>query len=162
MGEYRFLIRLINYAVVILLLLQLAMCQYIITTIAGGDEHHGDDGDATSAIVTYPCGVAVDSSGSINQYNVYYSISIVTKNTTLLILGNLYISEYKRVRKVTAANGIITTIAGGGTYYGTFQGDNGAATSAILRVPSGIAIDSLGRCNNLWSNAFYLFYFLTR
>ena len=67
MGEYRYLIRLINYAVVILLLLELARCQNIITTIAGGDERHGDGGDATSAIVSYPCGVAVDSSGiSIN------------------------------------------------------------------------------------------------
>ncbi len=63
MGEYRYWIRLVNYAVVILLLLQLALCQDIITTIAGGDVHHGDGGDATSAIVSYPCGVAVDASG---------------------------------------------------------------------------------------------------
>jgi len=65
MGEYRYLIRLVTYAVAILLLLELARCQDIITTIAGGAVHHGDGGDATSAIVSYPCGVTVDSSGSI-------------------------------------------------------------------------------------------------
>ena len=63
MGEYRYLIRLVTYAVVILLLLELARCQDIITTIAGGDLYYGDGGDATSAILSCPCGVAVDSSG---------------------------------------------------------------------------------------------------
>jgi hypothetical protein len=64
MGEYRYLIRLVTYAVVILLLLQqVVLCQNIITTIAGGDLNHGDGGVATSAIVAHPCAVTVDSSG---------------------------------------------------------------------------------------------------
>ena len=82
----------------------------------------------------------------------YFCNSILTKSTTLFILGNLYISEceHDRVRKLTASNSIITTIAGGGTdYYGTFKGDNGAATSATLYVPRGIALDSSGKYNIL-------------
>jgi DNA-binding beta-propeller fold protein YncE len=64
----------------------------------------------------------------------------------------VYISECEndRVRKVTASNGIITTIAGGGTDYDTFKGDNGAATSAVLDVPSAVALDSSG-----WHNYIY-------
>ena len=64
----------------------------------------------------------------------------------------MYISECEndRVRKVTASNGIITTIAGGGTDYDTFKGDNGAATSAVLDVPSAVALDSSG-----WHNYIY-------
>ena len=64
----------------------------------------------------------------------------------------MYISECEndRVRKVTASNGIITTIAGGGTDYDTFKGDNGAATSAVLGGPSAVALDSSG-----WHNYIY-------
>lgn len=61
------MIGLISCALVILMLQQVVMCQNIITTIAGGDLHHGDGGDATSAIVSLPCSVTVDSSGrSVN------------------------------------------------------------------------------------------------
>ncbi len=47
-----------------------------------------------------------------------------------------------RVRKVTVSTGIITTIAGTGT--AGYSGDNGAATSAKLYFPSGIAVDTSG------------------
>ena len=47
-----------------------------------------------------------------------------------------------RVRKVTVSTGIITTIAGTGSY--SFSGDGGAATSAALNYPRGIAVDSSG------------------
>ncbi len=72
--------------------------------------------------------------------------------STTLRIGNVYISdcENDRVRKVTASNGIITTIAGGGTDYGTFKGDNGTATSAVLSGPNGVALDSSGRCNYVY------------
>ena len=54
-----------------------------------------------------------------------------------------------RIRKLTASTGIITTIAGGGSDYedgsATFGGDNGAATSANLLFPYGVALDSSGR-----------------
>ena len=48
-----------------------------------------------------------------------------------------------RIRKVTVSTGIISTIAGTGT--AAFSGDNGAATSATLNYPTGVAVDASGR-----------------
>ncbi len=58
--------------------------------------------------------------------------------------GNLYIADTvnNRIRKVDATTNIITTIAGTGT--AGSSGDNGAATSAQLSRPSGLAFDSTG------------------
>ena len=84
------------------------------------DYHHGGgrrnttvfgDGDAaTNAELYYPSGVAVDAT------------------------GNLFIadSSNQRIRKV-GTNGIITTVAGNGTY--GYSGDGGAATNAELSNP---------------------------
>ena len=47
-----------------------------------------------------------------------------------------------RVRKVTVSTSIITTLAGTGT--GSYSGDNGAASSAGLNYPSGVAVDTSG------------------
>ena len=49
-----------------------------------------------------------------------------------------------RIRKVTISTGIITTIAGSSTS-GSYSGDNGAATSATLYYPWGVAVDASGR-----------------
>ena len=90
----------------------------VITTVAGGGTSNpGDNGPATSAQLTVPTGVTVDSA------------------------GNLYFADtgYQRIRKVS--NGVITTVAGGGTSY---PGDNGPATSAVLAFPRGIAVDAVG------------------
>jgi hypothetical protein len=90
-----------------------------INTIAGGG-NGGDGGAATSASV-YPFGVAVDDN------------------------GNIYIAEYgmtHRVRKVTVATGIITTMAGNGS--AGYSGDGGPASSAILNTPAGVALDRTG------------------
>jgi uncharacterized protein (TIGR03437 family) len=90
----------------------------VITTVAGNgrESYGGDNGPAASAQLYTPAGVAVDSA------------------------GNLYIADWgnSRVRKV--ANGVITTVAGGGSSLG----DNGTATSAQLRFPSGVAVDLAG------------------
>jgi len=90
----------------------------VITTVAGNGEFgfSGDNGPATSAQFNGPTGVAVDSG------------------------GNLYIADQpnQRIRKVS--NGLITTVAGGGTSIG----DNGPATNAQLYEPSGVAVDSAG------------------
>ena len=93
----------------------------IITTIAGTGTpgYSGDGGQATSAQLYYPEGVAVDGQ------------------------GNLYIADAynQRVRKITPA-GIITTIAGTGT--AGYSGDGGQATSAQLNYPGGVAVDTEG------------------
>ena len=59
-------------------------------------------------------------------------------------LGNIYIADYwnHRIRKVTVSTGIISTIAGTGT--GSYSGDNGAATSATLKYPCGVVLDTAG------------------
>ncbi len=58
----------------------------------------------------------------------------------------MYIADFNnnRIRKVTISTGIITTIAGSSTS-GSYSGDNGAATSAGLNDPYGVAVDSAGR-----------------
>ena len=55
-------------------------------------------------------------------------------------IGNVYITDNgnSRIRKVST--GIITTIAGTGT--SSYSGDNGAATSATLYTPKGVALDA--------------------
>lgn len=93
----------------------------IITTISGNGTDasgSGDGGPATNATLTQPAGLAIDSAD-----NVY----IVT-------------GYDGRIRKITAATGIITTVAGNGNRYGT-SGDGGPATSAEIN-PSYIAFDS--------------------
>ena len=60
-------------------------------------------------------------------------------------IGNVYIADVDnhRIRKVTVSTGIISTIAGTGIT--GYSGDNGAATSADLYYPSGVALDASGR-----------------
>jgi DNA-binding beta-propeller fold protein YncE len=72
--------------------------------------------------------------------------------------GNLYIADFEnsRVRMVTAATGIVTTVAGSGNCAKSvppldvlvcqsgFGGDGGPATEAILNYPSSVALDPAG------------------
>ena len=60
-------------------------------------------------------------------------------------IGNVYIADSSnhRIRKVTVSIGIIATIAGTGS--ASYSGDNGAATSAALYSPRGVALDASGR-----------------
>jgi uncharacterized protein (TIGR03437 family) len=96
-----------------------------INTFAGnygaGDGFTGDGGPATSARLNNPEGLAIDSAGNI--YNAD---------------GN-----NNRIREVSAATGVINTIAGSSTI-GGFSGDGGLATKAKLNTPRGVAIDSIG------------------
>src|ERR1035437_10021191 len=91
-----------------------------ITTVAGNGNrgYSGDGGPATSASLSGPSGVAVNS------------------------VGDLYITNYygERLRKVSG--GTITTVAGNGNT--GFSGDGGTATSASLYYPQGVAVDSIG------------------
>ncbi len=57
---------------------------------------------------------------------------------------NVYIadSDVNRIRKVTIAKDIITTLVGSGNP--GFSGDGGAATSAQLNTPTNVVIDPSG------------------
>jgi len=94
----------------------------VITTVAGNGTpgFSGDNGPATSAqldLIGY-AGAAVDSA------------------------GNLYLADNFNYRVREVSNGVITTVAGNGTPGSS--GDNGPATSAQLRGPAGVAVDSAG------------------
>ncbi len=82
----------------------------------------------------------------MQQVSNYSLIDLLHELTDLLTLylGNIYIADYNnyRVRKVTVSTVIITTFAGTGT--SSFSGDNGPATAAELKYPSGVALDSAG------------------
>jgi hypothetical protein len=59
--------------------------------------------------------------------------------------GNLYIADTinHRIRRVDAATGLISTIAGTGV--NGFSGDGGPAIDAEISFPTGIAVDGFGR-----------------
>ena len=61
-------------------------------------------------------------------------------------IGNVYIADYtnNRIRKLMVSTGIISTVAGSSTS-GSYSGDGGAATSATLAGPLGVALDASGR-----------------
>ena len=96
----------------------------IISTLAGnGDAAYAGDGLAStnSAVsVNTPWGVALDGA------------------------GNVYIADTGNnvVRRIAAANGIITTVAGNGSPGS--GGDTGPATSASLNQPQGVSVDLSG------------------
>jgi hypothetical protein len=54
--------------------------------------------------------------------------------------GNLYIADSGNNRVLKLSDGVLTTVAGEGTY--GFGGDGGPATSAQLKNPAGLAVDS--------------------
>ena len=76
----------------------------------------GDGGPARRARLNFPSAVAVDRA------------------------GNLYIADTMnhRVRKVDAATGIITNVAGTGQ--ARYSGDDGPAVSAAINEPTGLAV----------------------
>ena len=95
----------------------------MIYTLTGGADmwgYGGDGGLATLAQVNSPTGAVKDAAG-----NIYFVDS-----------GNI------RVRKIDAATGVISTIAGDGV--GANTGDAGPAQNAELYFPSTIAIDAAG------------------
>ncbi len=96
------------------------MASGIIDTIAGNGQtaFSGDGGLATQAALDEPRGLTFDPA------------------------GHLYIADAKnhRVRRVDAATGVITTIAGDGGR--SFNGDGGPAIQAGINTPTDVAIDA--------------------
>jgi sugar lactone lactonase YvrE len=94
-----------------------------ISTVAGTGTlgFSGDGGLATSANLSFPYGIAVDSS------------------------GNIYISDnFNRIRKFTVGGNILTVAGGIGGGPCCSLGDGGPATAATLSNASGVAVDSSG------------------
>ena len=143
----------------------------IITTIAGGGSSTSDGVQATAASI-FPNSVASDGAGNI-YIGQAASILKVTPSGVIKTIaggpfpgysgdggpataatffatniaadaaGNLYLADTtnQRIRKIDT-NGIITTIAGTGQQ--GYSGDGGPATSAMLALPEGVAVDSAG------------------
>jgi DNA-binding beta-propeller fold protein YncE len=94
-----------------------------ISTVAGnGDKgYSGDGGPATAAALNEPYGIVLDRA------------------------GNIFIADRlnRRVRRVDAASGVMTTIAGTGE--AAYSGDGGPAARAGLAEPNGLAFDAAQR-----------------
>ncbi len=133
----------------------------------------GDGGQATLANLDNPSGVAVDGSGNIYIGDTGNNrIRRVGTNGTITTIagtgvagatgdggpaiqatlsspmdldfdsnGNLYVCTSARIRRINPA-GVIVTIAGTG--FQGYTGDGGAATSAQISGPTGLAFDSSG------------------
>ncbi len=93
----------------------------ILTVLAGDrnlEGYSGDGGQAALAGLNFPLGIAIDSGD-----NVYIADT-----------------ENSRIRKVDAATGLISTVAGGGSALG----DGGPAVAAALDRPHSVAVDKQG------------------
>jgi len=87
------------------------------------------------------------SSAGFDVIGVSGSSGVLLNNPLAVVFdgsGNLFIADTSnhRVRRVDAATGILTTVAGNGST--TFGGDDGPATSASLQSPEGLAFDAAG------------------
>ncbi len=112
-----------NSLLTITILIALTSQAQIISTLAGNGtaDYTGDGQAATNASLNTPSGVAVDAK------------------------GNMFIADTKNntIRRVDS-NGVISSVAGKGYFFSGFKGDGGAATSAELNYPTGVAVDTKG------------------
>jgi sugar lactone lactonase YvrE len=151
----------------------------VITTLAGTGVAGvgGDGGLATLAQLYYPQGVAVDGAGNVYIADTYnHRIRKVAAATGVIstlagtgtagflgeagpataarlyyptgvasdVAGNVYIADYynHRIRKVSAATGIITTVVGSGD--AAYGGDGGVASAGQIYYPYSVAVDGSG------------------
>ncbi len=95
------------------------------TGVAG---FNGDGIAGDTAMLNFPAGIAVDTTGNVYIADLY----------------NL------RVRKYDVTTGIITTVAGSDS--AGFAGDGGPATAALMRDPTAVYVDPAG---NIYITDFY-------
>jgi len=97
---------------------QIVIATGVVTTLAGSGAAAFVDGTGTTAQFNYPIDVAVDTA------------------------GNLYVADTgnQRIRKIVVATGVVTTLAGDGTYGYA----DGTGTAAQFRSPYGVAVDTAG------------------
>ncbi len=139
--------------------------------------YSGDGGLAVSAEISYPEALACDVNGNLLICDAGNNLlRKVTKTTNIIstvaghtglfddgiaaidaqlnepaniatdAAGNVYIADYSnnRVRKIDAASGIISTVAGDGLPTYTTLGDGGPATAGTLSSPMAVALDDAG------------------
>jgi hypothetical protein len=100
---------------------QISLGPGAIATLAGnGSWSYVDSGSPAAAAFRDPAGLALD------------------------VAGNLYIADSvnQAIRRVSAATGAVTTVAGTGIAGNS--GNNGLATAAQLNNPTGVALDAAG------------------
>ena len=140
-----------------------------LTTVAGNGNvsYAGDGGPATKAELNAPQAVAVDNAGNlyiadtanhvVREVTAAGTISTIAGNgsagsgTNQLNgpqgvavdgSGNVYVADTGNSRVVKVSGGSLSVVAGTGTP--GFGGDGGAASSAQLNSPVGLAVDSAG------------------
>ena len=139
----------------------------------GRQNFSGDNGPATAASLDHPTGVRVDPGGNVyiaenGRIRKVSSDGVISTlagtgvygfngdgipatsaalrgvpDIALDSGGNIYLCDANRVRKITVATGLISTIAGAESP--GFSGDGGPATAALLNEPSGVFIDTKGQ-----------------
>jgi sugar lactone lactonase YvrE len=142
----------------------------VVTTLAGSTSG-SIDGTGTAAQFSFPYGVACDGSGNVYvaDYNNSRVRKIVAATGVVTTLagstsgyldgtgtaakfsvvysvacdgsGNVYVGAGNRIRKIVAATGVVTTLAGSTT---TFGYADGAGTVAQFNQPTGVACDGGG------------------
>ena len=97
----------------------------VITTIAGTE-------------FTFPASAVPALNAPLSGVTAYGGIGVAVD-----VAGNVYASDaFNNIVVQISASGTLRVIAGNGIY--GFSGDGGAATSASLAQPSGVAVDPLG------------------
>jgi sugar lactone lactonase YvrE len=107
------------------------LARHTVTTVAGmaGQAGYGGDGQAaTSALLSYPTGVAVDQA------------------------GDLFIADSYNGRVREVVGGTIYTVAGTGRL--GFSGEGGPATAADVYFPYGVSVDASTPANLIITDSF--------
>ena len=96
--------------------------------------------DHVTKIISTVAGGGVDTADGIPATNAIINLGDAAGVTTDF-LGNFYVIDGNKVRRVDATTGIITTIVGGGS---SGLGDGGPATAATLNGPQQVCLDNYG------------------
>jgi sugar lactone lactonase YvrE len=99
---------------------KISMATGVVSTVAGSGLDAELDGTATTAAFSHASGIAIDA------------------------MDNIYVTDYSSIRKISAVNGAVTTLAGGGSCTDLICGVDGIGNKASFRMARGIAIDKLG------------------
>ncbi len=94
------------------LIRQIVISTGVVTTLAGSGSSGSANGTGTAASFNYPMGITTDGT-------------------------SLYVAGYTRIRQIVISTGVVTTLAGSGSYGST----NGTGTASSFSYPRGITTD---------------------